>query len=230
MARTGISVRGVVSITLLLVQCHGFCAPSMRTSTALTKVHPPTVATTSPTRHHLLAYGNPLSAITAARLESTRSRSRVALAATTVEPVATGSPPPASEDDAGDLPDVIDILGVSFERWRKNDADGPASPSATGGAANGSKVDGDKMLLLYLPGIEGLGTSVEPQLPALSEKFDVFRLIIGAEDRSTFSTLSRAVTQFVDVTSGEGGGNQKKTVVLGESFGAMLGIRLGQLR
>ncbi|CAN0574836.1 unnamed protein product, partial [Ectocarpus sp. 12 AP-2014] len=68
-----------------------------------------------------------------------------------------------------------------------------ASPSATEEAANGSKVDGDKMVLLYLPGIEGLGTSVEPQLPALSEKFDVFRLIIGAEDRSTFSTLSRAV-------------------------------------
>ncbi|CBJ48930.1 conserved unknown protein [Ectocarpus siliculosus] len=229
MARTGIRVRGAFSITLLLVRCHGFCAP-MRTSTALTKVHPPTEATTSPTRHHLLAYDNPLSAITAARRESTRSRSRVALAATTVEPVATGSSPPASEADAGDLPDVIDILGVSFERWRKNDANGPASPSATGGAANGSKVDGDKMVLLYLPGIEGLGTSVEPQLPALSEKFDVFRLIIGAEDRSTFSTLSRAVTQFVDVTSGEGGGNQKKTVVLGESFGAMLGIRLGQLR
>ncbi|CAM9762041.1 unnamed protein product [Ectocarpus sp. 4 AP-2014] len=232
MARTGISVRGVVSITLLLVRCHGFCAPSLRTSTALTRVHPLLVATTSPTRHHLPAYGNPLSAITvAARRESSRSRPRVALARTTVEPVPTGSPPPASEADPGDLPDVIDILGVSFERWRRNDTDGPASPSATVGAANGSKVDGDKMVLLYLPGIEGLGTSVEPQLPALSEKFDVFRLIIGAEDRSTFSTLSRAVTQFVDVTSGKGGGNQKKkTVVLGESFGAMLGIRLGQLR
>lgn len=111
-------------------------------------------------------------------------------------------PLPAFLPRPEDLPDVIDILGVSFERWRKNDADGPASPSATGGAANGSKVDGDKMVLLYLPGIEGLGTSVEPQLPALSEKFDVFRLIIGAEDRSTFSTLSRAVSLFVVFLAG----------------------------
>lgn len=84
---------------------------------------------------------------------------------------------------------MIDILGVRFERWRKNNTDGPASPSASG---RGPKVG--KTVLLYLPGIEGLGTSVEPQLPALSEKFDVFRLIIGAEDRSTFSTLSRAVS------------------------------------
>lgn len=70
-----------------------------------------------------------------------------------------------------------------------------------------------------------MGTSVEPQLPALSEKFDVFRLVIGAEDRSTFATLSRAVTMFVD-TAGKG----VKTVIVGESFGGMLGLRLGQLR
>lgn len=45
--------------------------------------------------------------------------------------------------------------------------------------------------------------------------------------------LSLQVTEFVDLASGtgEGNGNSKqKTVILGESFGAMLGIRLGQLR
>eukprot|EP00752_Nemacystus_decipiens_P012922 g11436.t1 len=112
------------------------------------------------------------------------------------------------------LPDVVDILDVRFERWSK-----PGDDNA------------GKMMLLYLPGIEGLGTSVEPQLPALSAKFDVFRLVIGAEDRSTFSTLSRAVTDFIDLASAVGEGTEKrKTVILGESFGAMLGIRLGQLR
>lgn len=86
------------------------------------------------------------------------------------------------------LPDVVDILGVRFERWR-------SSNDANTSKAGTKFVDEDKkMMLLYLPGIEGLGTSVEPQLPALSAKFDVFRLIIGAEDRSTFSTLSRAVS------------------------------------
>lgn len=74
---------------------------------------------------------------------------------------------------------MVDILGVRFERWNKSSND---------------KEGSEKIMLLYLPGIEGLGTSVEPQLPALSAKFDVFRLVIGAEDRSTFSTLSRAVS------------------------------------
>lgn len=74
---------------------------------------------------------------------------------------------------------MVDILGVRFERWNKSGNDTASS---------------EKMMLLYLPGIEGLGTSVEPQLPALSAKFDVFRLVMGAEDRSTFSTLSRAVS------------------------------------
>ena len=35
------------------------------------------------------------------------------------------------------------------------------------------------------------------------------------------------VTEFIDLTSTE---KKTKTVILGESFGAMLGIRLGQLR
>lgn len=82
---------------------------------------------------------------------------------------------------------MVDILGVRFERWNKS---GNGNDSVSGDGEGGEI---DKMMLLYLPGIEGLGTSVEPQLPALSAKFDVFRLVIGAEDRSTFSTLSKAV-------------------------------------
>lgn len=39
------------------------------------------------------------------------------------------------------------------------------------------------------------------------------------------------VTDFIDLAIGSGAGSEKqKTVILGESFGAMLGIRLGQLR
>lgn len=80
---------------------------------------------------------------------------------------------------------MVEILGVTFERWEQDN--------------NDDETRGKKMTLLYLPGIEGLGTSVEPQLPGLSAKFDVFRLIIGAEDRSTFSTLSRAVSLVITV-------------------------------
>ena len=42
---------------------------------------------------------------------------------------------------------------------------------------------------------------------------------------------SSQVTDFIDLAGGSGAGSEKqKTVILGESFGAMLGIRLGQLR
>lgn len=171
--------------------------------------------------------------------------------------------------------DVIDILGVRFERWSEEEqknstttatavqtagqsqpnggeseqftssessstitantssAGFATSAAATSTAGNTERLENDnsarKRLLLYLPGIEGLGTSVEPQLPAMSEKFDVFRMIIGAEDRSTFSTLSRAVTEFVD-RAGKEMDVDEKTVLVGESFGGMLGLRLGQLR
>lgn len=117
------------------------------------------------------------------------------------------SPPPQKY-----LKDVIEILGVRFVRWK----------------ADKTERSLDKQLLLYLPGIEGLGTSIEPQLPSLSKTFDVFRLIIGADDRSTFSTLSRAVSDFIDFAAAEG--DRSKVVVIGESFGGMLGLRLGQIR
>lgn len=118
------------------------------------------------------------------------------------------------------LRETVEILGQRFERWK-------GTATNTGGASDAA-ADSEKPLLLYLPGIEGLGTSIEPQLPDLSEKFRVFRLIIGAQDRSTFPTLAAAVAGFVDMVAG--GGEGEKTVVLGESFGGMLGLRLGQLR
>lgn len=87
------------------------------------------------------------------------------------------------------LQDIVHIRGVRFERWIQPNADGVSAEQSP--ETRGSAINESKPLLLYLPGIEGLGTSVEPQLPALSEKFDVFRMILDANDRSTFYTLSR---------------------------------------
>ncbi|CAM9128034.1 unnamed protein product [Scytosiphon promiscuus] len=163
---------------------------------------------------------------------------RAILVMSTSSTTAQPASPVRARTDASEksgVQDVVDILGVRFERWTRSDGvhidKERTSPSSLAGKemAGTRGVERNKMMLLYLPGIEGLGTSVEPQLPALSDKFDVFRLIIGAEDRSTFSTLSRAVTEFIDVAAKKQGGGQK-VVILGESFGAMLGIRLGQLR
>lgn len=83
------------------------------------------------------------------------------------------------------LQDVVNIHGVRFERWTNAKAETDSSEQSVEGSVE------RKRLLLYLPGIEGLGTSVEPQLSALSERFDVYRVILGANDRSTFYTLSR---------------------------------------
>lgn len=91
--------------------------------------------------------------------------------------------------DRSFLQDNVHIRGVRFERWIEPDAESVSAEQSSG--TTGSAIDYSKPLLLYLPGIEGLGTSVEPQLPALSEKFDVFRMILDANDRSTFYTLSR---------------------------------------
>ncbi|CAM9298594.1 unnamed protein product, partial [Discosporangium mesarthrocarpum] len=85
-------------------------------------------------------------------------------------------------------------------------------------------------VLLYLPGVEGLGTSIEPQLPSLSETFDVYRLLVPAEDRSTFLTLSRACEGFLTMAQAVAAGGWGKTVVVGESFGGVLALRLGQIR
>ena len=118
------------------------------------------------------------------------------------------------------LGDAVTVLGMTFSRWKNANLKTPNSTR-----------DHLKPLLLYLAGVDGLGTSIEPQLPALSEKFRVYRLVIGAQDRSTFAKLSAAVAGFADI-AGEmaGEGEEDKVVVLGESFGGMLGLRLGQLR
>lgn len=115
------------------------------------------------------------------------------------------------------LDNVIDIRGVRFERWKKSVETGKKRDVVDGG--------NNKLLLLYLPGIDGLGSSIEPQLHGLAQRFDVFRLLIGADDRSTFASLTSAVTDFVDRVE-EG----TRLVVVGESFGGMLALRLAQLR
>ncbi|CAN0180347.1 unnamed protein product, partial [Laminaria digitata] len=110
--------------------------------------------------------------------------------ATTRSAVASESPPREAnqQHQQQGIRETVEILGQRFERW---------TDTATRLADEAR--DSEKPLLLYLPGIEGLGTSIETQLPALSEKFRVFRLIIGAQDRSTFSTLAAAVVRFVDL-------------------------------
>lgn len=155
-------------------------------------------------------------------------------------PHGVGSDPTGDHDTSpahssrAPLPDVVETLGVRFERWEKNKISGSARPleddeagaSVGSAASRGGAVQ--PRVLLYLPGIEGLGTSVEPQLPGLASKFDVFRMVVDASDRSTFLTLSKAVCAFADDAAR--GAAEEKLVVVGESFGGMLALRLAQLR
>ena len=50
-----------------------------------------------------------------------------------------------------------------------------------------------KPLLLFLPGLDGSGRSGSTQWPRLSAEFDVWRLSIPSEDRSTFEQLCEQV-------------------------------------
>ncbi|CAM9840074.1 unnamed protein product, partial [Phaeothamnion confervicola] len=89
-----------------------------------------------------------------------------------------------------------------------------------GTAAAAAAAAGAKPPLLYLPGMDGLGISAEAQLPALSENFDVYRMVLPATDRSTFAGLTNNGSDGGANSSGDG------AIILGESFGGLLALGL----
>jgi len=81
--------------------------------------------------------------------------------------------------------------------------------------------DNTKPLLLYLPGLDGVGISAVQQFDDLSDTFEFWRMRIDQkEDRSTFSELTTAVSNFIqDVATNQ----NRKVILIGESFGGLLG-------
>eukprot|EP00579_Thalassiosira_antarctica_P032239 CAMPEP_0201998868 /NCGR_PEP_ID=MMETSP0905-20130828/5561_1 /ASSEMBLY_ACC=CAM_ASM_000554 /TAXON_ID=420261 /ORGANISM="Thalassiosira antarctica, Strain CCMP982" /LENGTH=747 /DNA_ID=CAMNT_0048554955 /DNA_START=1 /DNA_END=2244 /DNA_ORIENTATION=+ len=80
--------------------------------------------------------------------------------------------------------------------------------------------DNEKPLLLYLPGLDGVGISAVRQYDDLSNAFEFWRMRVDPiNDRSTFSELTTAVSSFIqDVAMKQ----NRKVILVGESFGGLL--------
>lgn len=77
-----------------------------------------------------------------------------------------------------------------------------------------------KPILLYLPGLDGVGISIASQINDLSEPFELWRMSIDQnDDRSTFTQLTTAVSSFIqDVAMN----HDREVILVGESFGGLL--------
>jgi len=92
-----------------------------------------------------------------------------------------------------------------------------------------NKYGEEKPIALYLPGLDGFGISAATwQFDDLSRTFELWRMSIKIEDRTSFGNLVTAVTQFIeevysssyDATIPET--TKRPIYLIGESFGGLL--------
>jgi len=80
--------------------------------------------------------------------------------------------------------------------------------------------DKTKPLLVYLPGLDGVGISAIAQFTDLSQTFELWRMYINPkDDRSTFTELTTTVAQFIHEAAIK---LNRQVIVVGESFGGLL--------
>ncbi|KAL3936002.1 MAG: hypothetical protein SGBAC_008587 [Bacillariaceae sp.] len=78
-----------------------------------------------------------------------------------------------------------------------------------------------KPILLYLPGFDGTYICPFLQFPELSTEFDVWCMVVGMDDRSTFEELRENVLDFVATKLAECS-DSRPLYLAGESFGGIL--------
>ena len=82
-------------------------------------------------------------------------------------------------------------------------------------ASHGSK----KPIAIYLPGLDGVGISATQQFDDLAETFELWRMSISVDDRTSFTDLTATVSKFVqDVAVSQ----NRSAILIGESFGGLL--------
>lgn len=80
--------------------------------------------------------------------------------------------------------------------------------------------DNTRPLLLYLPGLDGVGISAVQQYEDMSNTFEFWRMRVDPqEDRSTFTELTSAVYNFIQDVAVK---QNRKVILVGESFGGLL--------
>jgi len=133
---------------------------------------------------------------------------------------AGGSTPGSGQDEAA--ADSLDALRMlRAEKLAAGETVFFDFPAIIGGDETAPEA-ASKPLLLYLTGMDGLGVSGEPQFADLSRIYEVRRLQVLAQDRSTFDDLVAFVLAYVDDWQTRSGGRNGKVVLMGESFGGML--------
>ncbi|TFJ81215.1 hypothetical protein NSK_007432, partial [Nannochloropsis salina CCMP1776] len=81
------------------------------------------------------------------------------------------------------------IDGLAFVRYNHS----TSSPSSTPPAASEKRGE-----VLYLPGLDGSGCTLGPQISDLVQEFDVWVLSIPADDRSSLSKVVHAVIRHLE--------------------------------
>ena len=109
--------------------------------------------------------------------------------------------PKGDDYDAEDMYDPT-TMGSPFEFVAKK------YPSSSG-----------KPIAVYFPGLDCAGISASQQFEELSKNFELWRMTVTTDDRSSFSEITSKATEFlVDLTEGTG----REAILIGESFGGQV--------
>lgn len=91
---------------------------------------------------------------------------------------------------------------------------------------DGIGADLEKPILVYLPGTDGTGNALRPQLASLlGAGFDVRTLYIPITNRSTWEELQSETISKLQQIAGSG---KRKVILVAESFGGCLGLRVAK--
>ncbi|KAG7353590.1 lysophospholipase [Nitzschia inconspicua] len=82
----------------------------------------------------------------------------------------------------------------------------------------------EKPIALYLPGLDGYGISAVAQYNDLAKNFELWRMTVAVDDRTSFHELCQKPVQFVDDIVGN---TARPVYVIGESFGGLLATAVG---
>lgn len=114
---------------------------------------------------------------------------------------------------------ATDTLRFSYVSPPKNDGTSTWNNASTWGDI--TRPDGSKPLAVYIPGLDGFGISAQGyQFNDLARTFELWRMTQMLDDRSSFSEVVNAISEFVRSKNNED--RDRKVVLIGESCGGLL--------
>eukprot|EP00850_Spirogloea_muscicola_P017443 SM000150S01702 [mRNA] locus=s150:170806:176778:+ [translate_table: standard] len=101
---------------------------------------------------------------------------------------------------------------------------------SSGAASSTPEAPDRRPLLVYVPGMDGTGQTVRPQLTGLNDAgYDIACIYLPSNDRSTWAELVAAAVPLLRKEALIGGsGKQRSVTLLAESFGSCLALRIAR--